>query len=571
MGIPDTGTLLVALAALAAAAPIVGVVATGLLAIPGLLASVAVPIGAIALGLDGLKAAASGLTYPFEKLKSAMSIATEAQFTPVFDQLGKILPALEKSLPKVSQGVADLFGGFTSAITSSGGMAQIDSIISNISAALTAAAPGVTLFTNGLLTLANEFAAKLPAISGWFSEMGAQFTSWVDKISADGSLSAAFDGLGATINALVTSLAPLFQQGIDFMGDPEKVNSLTAAIEVLGAVLGGAVTVSGALFEGMTRAADGIKAGWEGVKSLFASVVSAIGQAAASVSGFGSSFLAVVASVVSAGGQVLAEVSSWPGRVAGALAGLAQAGLDAGKNLVQGLINGIGGMISSAVAKAKELASSVANAVTGFLGINSPSKLFTDYGGYTAEGFGKGLVEGFQPVIDQAKALAKKLSDAFDSGLSLSGVDYSNEIEKTLDAIDLEKKSLKVDKNALAADDRTGRKAIQSLMDQLQAQKDILALQEDRISNEAKYGDVAASGEDPFAKAAAGLMSAPVNFAKATGQQFLSDIGIGGNGILSKAITEGIQYIFQIGSVDEALSIKDRTESRQALSVVGRT
>ncbi|SUA14438.1 hypothetical protein [Mycolicibacterium aichiense] len=122
--------------------------------------------------------------------------------------------------------------------------------------------------------------------------------------------------------------------------------------------------------------------------------------------------------------------------------------------------------------------------------------------------------------------------------------------------------------NAVPKDDKAGREALRNQLDQLQAQKDLLSYQNDRIKNEQKFGDVA--DDDPLVKAASGLMKTPVDFAKATGKQFLSDLGISGNGVISKAITEGIQYIFQIGSVDEAMSIKDRTESKNALSIVGR-
>lgn len=135
-----------------------------------------------------------------------------------------------------------------------------------------------------------------------------------------------------------------------------------------------------------------------------------------------------------------------------------------------------------------------------------------------------------------------------------------------MDSIEQEKKRLKIIKND--ATDKAEKQALQAQIDQLQAQKDILSYQRDRVKNEKDYTSTAE--DDPFVKAASGLMNAPVDFAKATGKQFLTDLGISGDGMISKAITEGIQYIFQIGSVDEALSIKDREESKNAMSIVGR-
>ena len=77
--------------------------------------------------------------------------------------------------------------------------------------------------------------------------------------------------------------------------------------------------------------------------------------------------------------------------------------------------------------------------------------------------------------------------------------------------------------------------------------------------------------DNPMAKAAGDLMNVPVDFAKATAGQFMSDIGISGNGFISKAITQGISYIFNVGTVDEAMSAKDRTEKTDAMaSMLGR-
>lgn len=600
-------------AGLALAAPLAGVVATTLAALPGVLAAVATPIGALALGIDGLKVAASSLAAPFEILKGTMSAAVARQFTPVFEQLGTIFPMLGKALPAVTQGVADMFAGFTNVITSSGGMARIEGIIGNIGTALSAASPGVQMFTNGMLGLAEEFSAKLPGIATWFNELGTSFSGWVDKMSANGGISAAFDGLGTVVDQIVTSLAPILNQGIEFMGDPEKVEALRASIEVLGSVISGAVTASAAFFQVLYDMGAGLdrviaaaslipvafSAAWSGLSSAasvaWTSVTTIVQNAIATISGVvsnigstisglwdgissaaagawnsitsaaASAFNSLVSAASSAVSGVVSAVATIPGQVAAALSGLAAAGASAGAALVQGLVNGIGGMIGSAVAKARELASSVANAVTGFLGINSPSKLFTDYGQWTAEGFADGLVSGFEPVINQAKSVAESISKAFDDGLSISPVD-ATALDRSIDALELEQKRLRVEFNGIPKEDKESRAALQSQMDQVRAQKDILSYQQKRLDLEEEIGSVS----NPMVEAAAGLMNAPVDFAKATGKQFMSDLGIGGDGLISKAITEGISYIFQIGSVDEAMSIKDREESKSAMAITGR-
>lgn len=132
----------------------------------------------------------------------------------------------------------------------------------------------------------------------------------------------------------------------------------------------------------------------------------------------------VVSAIVSGGSQIMAEVGSWPGKIASALAGLFQAGFTAGTQLVQGFIQGIGSMITSAVAKATELASRVKSAVTGFLGIHSPSTVMADIGGFIGQGLIDGLKSKQGQIEKTAQSIGQSVKDAFDwTGYAQRGID----------------------------------------------------------------------------------------------------------------------------------------------------
>lgn len=64
-----------------------------------------------------------------------------------------------------------------------------------------------------------------------------------------------------------------------------------------------------------------------------------------------------------------------------------------GKDIIQGLINGIGSMVGSVSKKVKEIASLVPKGVKDLLDINSPSRVMMELGGYTGEGFVDGLLD----------------------------------------------------------------------------------------------------------------------------------------------------------------------------------
>lgn len=71
-----------------------------------------------------------------------------------------------------------------------------------------------------------------------------------------------------------------------------------------------------------------------------------------------------------------------------------------GKNIIQGLIDGIASMASAVANTVTNIAGSIADAFTGFFGINSPSKLFAEYGGYIDEGLSQGITKNTGTVTD---------------------------------------------------------------------------------------------------------------------------------------------------------------------------
>ena len=62
-----------------------------------------------------------------------------------------------------------------------------------------------------------------------------------------------------------------------------------------------------------------------------------------------------------------------------------------GKNIIQGLVNGIKSMASSVVNGIKGVVNGAIEGAKNLLGIHSPSKLFTEFGEYTGEGFVNGI------------------------------------------------------------------------------------------------------------------------------------------------------------------------------------
>lgn len=104
-----------------------------------------------------------------------------------------------------------------------------------------------------------------------------------------------------------------------------------------------------------------------------------------------------------------------------------------GKDIVQGLINGIGSMKDAVVSKAKSIASAIPDGVKKVLKIASPSKVMIQQGKWTGQGLAKGLDSTKKTVKKSAKEIAneamKNLEVKFDTG-KISAKTYITELKK---------------------------------------------------------------------------------------------------------------------------------------------
>lgn len=525
------GVSIVAIAAAASlAVPAIGLMSGALVALPGILSAIVAPLGAVLMGMEGIKQSLvnsgwavfdkKGKLKPGEqlaKIQDSVSKVFETGLTPVFTKLLAIIPALQEGFGAIAQGLVGMTDGFVSALTSAKGLDQIKTMFKNIGDALGQASPGIRDFTAAMLTLSTEFSKKLPGMAQSFNNWASKVLTWVDKITTKGpdglsQFDKAMSGLGDSLKSFGSGIGDLFLKGFDWISNPENpkkvvsfINDLKTAIDGLWPILDKTFTrleqlmktaaplikTAGALSEltgqnktgsnfkapgegsdgGSTgqKAWDGFKNGflqafdpawlgnkitemfnsvpwssvWQGLKdswnavlgffqgsvSFFANLWGSIQSAATSawngiVSAVSSAITNVVSAIVSGGSQIMAEVGSWPGKIQSFFADAGSWLIAAGENIVRGLIAGIGNMITSAVAKAKELAGAVKNAVTGFLGIHSPSTVMADIGGFIGQGLIDGLKSKQGEIEKTAQGIGQSIKDAFDwSGYAQRGLD----------------------------------------------------------------------------------------------------------------------------------------------------
>ena len=122
-----------------------------------------------------------------------------------------------------------------------------------------------------------------------------------------------------------------------------------------------------------------------------------------------------------------------------------------GKAVIEGFIKGMGDMIDAVVQKAKDIAKSAVRTVKGWLGINSPSKVFRKIGVYTGEGLALGLEDSENSIVNSAIGVGKTAKTAMEKAINgmsdvVNGIDTQPTIRPILDLSDIESGATRIDK-----------------------------------------------------------------------------------------------------------------------------
>ena len=262
-GLNPQAYLVIFSALLAYAGPLIGLMTTALLALPGLIGLVAAPIAALALGMDGVKFAAKQLEAPLKEMKKVLSAQAADTFTPIFARLPAAMLAVTPALAGVTRGIGDFTTGIVNAVAEEDGLLRLQGTLNNIGGFFKGTAPFAERFTAGLNTLANEFSAHLPDLGEWFNEQGREFDEWVGKVSSNGQLDQAFKNLGSVLDGVWIQIKRILSAAFDGFSDENGADLLNASFSTLGDTLVKIINFSNILIEKMeqvNRVASGISA-----------------------------------------------------------------------------------------------------------------------------------------------------------------------------------------------------------------------------------------------------------------------------------------------------------------------
>ena len=150
---------------------------------------------------------------------------------------------------------------------------------------------------------------------------------------------------------------------------------------------------------------DGIVAVWSGVAAWFGGVVNGIKNFFAGIPGAIGGFFRQAWDTVTG---IWSGIGSWFG-------GLGDDMLDAGKNIIDGLVKGISNGKDAVVNKIKEIASEALDAIKSFFGIKSPSRVMAQMGQYMMSGWSIGMDNSADLAISSAKKASNGILGTFDN------------------------------------------------------------------------------------------------------------------------------------------------------------
>lgn len=303
------------------------------------------------------------------------------------------------------------------------------------------------------------FTGVWQGISAGLEPLKASFGGlWDSIVEAFAPLSGVFDGIVSILGAVWSQIQPLVQPILDWFGEffsqsqagVEGASSFGAAVggaivgiltaiisiatQIVGfwsTILGAVLTIAVAIWQGVAAVIGGvwsfITGLWSGAVGFFAGLwqsVSAVVMGVwTGITGFLGSIWATIRALVSAGIQGLMAIirsfspvsafSTAFSAVWGFLSGIVGRFRTFGVNIIQGLIGGIKSMAGAVTGAISSVVGNVASRAKSMLGINSPSRLFRQFGAWVSEGLAIGINKDGQKPVSAIGRVAKGVTAGF--------------------------------------------------------------------------------------------------------------------------------------------------------------
>ncbi|MGF6356168.1 phage-related minor tail protein [Paenibacillus sp. 4624] len=301
-------------------------------------------------------------------------------------------------------------------------------------------------FWNGVKTVFNAVMKVISeVVKSIFSGIKSFWATWGNDITS--FFKALWTGLNQVFNTVMKVIVEL----IKFLFNDIKAfwdkwgSTITAAFKGIFEILKSIFSVTFNVIMTVIKSVfNGIKSFWDTwgdtittvfrtvfnvVKSVFSGAWNAIkivvGTAISVIAGVIDTFLKVFKGDWSGAWESAKKVakSVWEG-IKGIFSTAFKTMKDVGKNIIEGLVQGIANMKDVVVQKAKEISEAIGGFFKKFFDIHSPSRLTTGYGENIGQGLANGISNKKKTAEKAAKEMANKVNNAFKNAFSTAQYNF---------------------------------------------------------------------------------------------------------------------------------------------------
>lgn len=294
---------------------------------------------------------------------------------------------------KLFVGISSIITGFsqmtTLAVSAAGGIANFTTGLFNASAGSSAFATPMMKLGGFLREAAIGFGQLIVQMGQYVAAQAVVFATWVRDTAAKVANTVATVALSVAQKAAAAG-----QWLLNIAMDANPIGLLIIAIAAL---------VAGLVYF-FTQTEIGRKA-W----SVFTDFMDT------TIHNIGAWFANVWRGIVTGWNNVLNWFRDLPTQIKNFMNGAGTWLVDAGKNIIEGLINGATSMGNAVSKWVSNLGNSIMNGFKSILGIHSPSVVFNDFGVNIGQGLANGIESQINPVTGVVERLGKAISDQMDT------------------------------------------------------------------------------------------------------------------------------------------------------------
>ena len=399
-------------------------------------------ISMLAQGISGLSGVFTGLVQTIGPILSQIGTTFQTAFAPIGEMITtQLLPALQPLMGALQNLANAVMPIIMTAIQTIAPV--LATLVGNVIQTMSVIATAVTPVINNIAALIQ---AVLPVIQSLFQSWGSAIQGVINAVFP--FIQTVIESVMNVISNVISTITALIQGDWDGVWNGIKNiaqsvwdgigNIIQAGVDLIKNLIDTALNFIKGIFQSIWNAIKGtVQDVWNGIKNAISSAINAVSSTISGVlssiqnffsnawnsitNAVSSAWNGITSAVSNGVSSMMSFISSIPGRIMGFFGSAGSWLLDAGRNIIQGLINGITGAISGAISAVKNAVGGIISGAKSLLGIHSPSTVFRDeIGGMIPPGLSEGVERKTPQAVDSVETMARKIVDA--GNVKISGV-----------------------------------------------------------------------------------------------------------------------------------------------------